>query len=216
MGGYGSGRSGGRATAEATASFVLGAAMFKRLDALGGRRGTVTFHFGEEKFPVELTVDATNPAGFFVELAHRTRDRTDPERTVRYRVDLVSTVPTFGGLRWWFRCPRTGGRVSKLYLPRGGWHFWSRAAYRLGYACQREGTWDRRCRRSSKLHRALGGDGDWNKPLPKPKWMRRRTYERKLAAFEQAQARADEEFIIKTGHLLGRLRRRDRRKGIWR
>jgi hypothetical protein len=29
-------------------------------------------------------------------------------------------------------------KTTKLYLPNGGWHFWSRQAYGLGYACQRE------------------------------------------------------------------------------
>jgi hypothetical protein len=28
----------------------------------------------------------------------------------------------------------------KLYLPLGGYRFWSRQAYRLGYASQREGA----------------------------------------------------------------------------
>ena len=45
--------------------------------------------------------------------------------------------PHFGGRRWWFVCPRLNRRVRKLYLPLGGRHFWSRHAYRLGYASQR-------------------------------------------------------------------------------
>jgi hypothetical protein len=51
--------------------------------------------------------------------------------------------------------------VAKLFLPNGGWDFWSRKAYALGYGCQRETLLDRRMRKAR---------------------MRRATYERKLAA----------------------------------
>jgi hypothetical protein len=53
------------------------------------------------------------------------------------------TVPTYGGRRWWFLCPRTSRKSTKLYLPNGGWHFWSRQAYGLGYACQRDDRFSR-------------------------------------------------------------------------
>jgi hypothetical protein len=49
-----------------------------------------------------------------------TGDRID------YRIDLQTTQPHFGGLRWWFTCPLVvegrpcGRRVAKLYLPPGG------------------------------------------------------------------------------------------------
>jgi hypothetical protein len=37
---------------------------------------------------------------------------------LEYPVELESTVPNYGGLRWWFRCPAAGcgRRVGKLYL----------------------------------------------------------------------------------------------------
>jgi hypothetical protein len=38
-----------------------------------------------------------------------------------YQIDdkiyLAHSRPTFGGLRWWFVCPRLKRRVRKLYLP---------------------------------------------------------------------------------------------------
>ena len=84
--------------------------------------------------------------------------------------------------------------VFKLYLPNGGWQFWSREAYGLGYACQRETKLDRRMRRARKLHRAIGGDGqaigqEWDPP--KPKWMRWRRYERKLTEWRAAGEKAN-------------------------
>src|SRR5919199_4326510 len=150
MGGYGSGRRGGYPTSEATASYVLSArTLLTRLKLRPGMRGTGTIHFGEDRFPVELTIDTM--AEPHLELAHATRDGRRPgDERVRYRVPLLWTVPTYGGRRWWFQCPRTGRKVAKLYLPNGGWRFWSRQAYQLGYACQRETELDRLMRKARK------------------------------------------------------------------
>jgi hypothetical protein len=74
--------------------------------------------------------------------------------------------------RWWFRCPRTGRRAAKLYLPNGGFTFASRQAYGLVYACQREPAQDRALRRAFKLRAALGSDGGiWDRePRVPPVW----------------------------------------------
>jgi hypothetical protein len=45
------------------------------------------------------------------------------DRIVRDRVRLTWTAPTYGGRRWWFLCPRTARRTTKLFLPNGGSHF---------------------------------------------------------------------------------------------
>ena len=112
----------------------------------------------------------------------------------------------FGGRRWAFACPRTGRYVAKLYLPYGAEQFWSRRAYGLGYACQRE-TWrDRAMRRLRRLDRALGGKGDGmptNIP-PKPKWMRWRTYERKAAEWERASDRVEDAWAVTIARFLQR------------
>jgi hypothetical protein len=96
--------------------------------------------------------------------------------------------------------------VVKLYLPNGGWYFWSRRAYGLAYACQRETLVDRRMRKARKLSYALGGDGDMDMPPQKPKWMRWNTYERKLAAWEEAAVDAETLFGLRCAGLLARLR----------
>jgi hypothetical protein len=121
-----------------------------------------------------IIVEASNPSMAFIELLHATRDRRARAQWVRGRVRLSQTVPTFGGARWWFLCPLTGRRTTKLFLPSGGWHFWSRQAYGLGYACQREDRFSRLQRRAATLNRQLGGEGwsTWDLPPAKPKWMR--------------------------------------------
>ena len=53
----------------------------------------------------------------------------------------------------------TGRRTTKLFLPNGCWHFWSRQAYGLGYACHREDRFSRLQRRAAMLNRQLGGAG---------------------------------------------------------
>ena len=67
-----------------------------------------------------------------------------------YRIRLVTTIPNYGGRRWWFICPLSrddGGsprRVSKLYLPPGERYFGSREGYALTYEfCQESGKYSR-------------------------------------------------------------------------
>src|SRR5262249_15152516 len=49
-------------------------------------------------------------------------------QSMDYAVSLDTTVPHYGGRRWWFICPSTKARVSKLYLPPGATTFASRQA----------------------------------------------------------------------------------------
>lgn len=71
-------------------------------------------------------------------------------------VSLRSTVPFYGGRRWWFLCPLRSIRAAKLYLLPGATSFASRRAYDLTYtSCQESGSVDRLCR---KLARRLGRD----------------------------------------------------------
>ena len=55
-----------------------------------------------------------------------------------YFMWLRTTVPHFGGRRWWFECPSTDTRVVKLYLPPGQNRFASRRAYGLAYSSSRK------------------------------------------------------------------------------
>jgi hypothetical protein len=59
-------------------------------------------------------------------------------------VDVVWTVPTYGGRRWWWICPLLvsgrpcGRRVGKLYLPPGGGSFGCRRCHELTYTSSQE------------------------------------------------------------------------------
>jgi hypothetical protein len=83
--------------------------------------------------------------------------------------------------------------VRKLYLPLGGRHFWSRHAYELAYASQRETKFDRALRRARKLRLSLGGDPADDEYPEKPPRMRWATYNRlinRLVAADVCRAAA--------------------------
>jgi hypothetical protein len=79
---------------------------------------------------------------------------TGQRETADYRVDLTTTRPRFGGLRFWFVCPLVvggrpcGRRAGKLYLPPWGRYFGCRRCYDLSYTSAQEsrkydGLWRR-------------------------------------------------------------------------
>jgi hypothetical protein len=116
-------------------------------------------------------------------------------------ISLTTSRPPFGGIRWWFRCPRTYRRVRVLHLPLGGRHFWSRRAYRLAYASQRETIHDRATRRARKLYKKLGGDPDDDTYPEKPNRMRWSTYNRIMDELVAAESLADERIFIVAARL---------------
>ncbi len=68
---------------------------------------------------------------------------TGQKEPVNYPVNLATTRPRFGGLRWWFLCPLNvngrgcNHRVGKLYLPSGCRYFGCRRCHELTYTrCQ--------------------------------------------------------------------------------
>lgn len=181
-----------RLTIEATASYVLSASRLRKVprNVRGVFESSVSFKDG-----FRIAFDLAAAPGELI-FTFRHPIRSWDERETSYLVRAVAAPVRFGGHRWWWICPRTGRRVFKLFLPCGGWQFWSRQAYGLGYACQRETRTDRLMRRARKLQRALGGNGQaiGQAPPPKPKLMRWRTYERKVAEWQAADDAADNAF----------------------
>lgn len=142
------------------------------------------------------------------------RDWEEVEETVR----IVRVPCRFGGARPYFICPgvvnglHCGRRVAKLCA--AGRYFLCRHCYRLAYASQSEGTWDRALRRANRIRMRLGGDPGMASPFPsRPKGMWRRTYERLLNEAFDAEMLADEAFAIRAERLLAQI---DNRKRRWR
>jgi hypothetical protein len=52
---------------------------------------------------------------------------------VEQEIQLSQTVPTYGGIRWWFICPKCGSRASRLHKPPVEHYFWCRPCHSLTY-----------------------------------------------------------------------------------
>jgi len=191
MGGSGSGRSSSFPTAEACSSLVLRVRDLPAQLVPGGQASiTRIFRADGEIFTIQVTVAWPIDGVAHAILRHATRHGKG--RLVSYRVGLERTACRFGGWRWWFRCPSTGRRAHKLFLPRGGECFLSRPAYRLAYASQRLDAMGKLQHRKQLILRKL--DGDWDAAL-RPKGMRHRTYEQLLARLEEVELRIDACFV---------------------
>ena len=132
--------------------------------------------------PFDLVADLRDPETAFLELH---------SRGISCEIALTTTLPTLGGLRWWFVCPRSGERVLKLYWSgQGG--FASRKALGLVYPSSREGEFERAQRRLSKLKAKLNAV-DFEIPTAdlKPPRMHWKTFERICQAIEAETLRAD-------------------------
>src|SRR5262245_47651550 len=89
---------------------------------------------------ISYQVNAISPTYKWVRLSYsltRTGEYLD------YRIELSTTTPNYGGLRWWFICPLVKNnvpckrRVGKLYLPIGERYYGCRTCYKLTYrSCQ--------------------------------------------------------------------------------
>ena len=113
-----------------------------------------------------------------------------------YKVKLTTTACHFGGHRYWFICPFCNRRVAKLYLPPGGKYFACRHCCDLTYYSQlRSGdiyyeNVEKYARNRRKMRERLGGEslleGEPIEMLPeKPKGMRKATYEKLKAEYEE-------------------------------
>lgn len=189
MGGSHSGRYGRYVSIEGCQSYVLSAQPFNRVQLRRGAAGKTKITYGDG-FEVEIEIETGDAPR--LRLKHYPNDGGDDP--IEYTVPLIWTMPPFGGLRWWLRCPATWRRCCKLYLPNGGRRFLSRQAYRLRYACQVETRLARLQRQCRKINLALGGDGDHDWIPERPKGMWQRTYDRMAAKMDRYSDAADAEW----------------------
>lgn len=184
MGGYGSGRRGGRPTADSSL-FVDLAWMLRTGRAREGAfyRGSLSWECrGQRTGSIGYIAAMEEPDQEHLELIF-TNTRNGERKEMRQLVGLTYTVPHFGGKRWWMHCPINGQRVGKLYLPPGGDVFASRQAWRLGYQSQRDAPRDRPFERLFRLQKKLGCEQGWGQPIFKPKGMWDRTWQRHFEEF---------------------------------
>jgi len=120
----------------------------------GWRKGSFSWRCGEEQVAALEYSTSMSPEEGTLWLRY-----TADGQFMHYTVTLVSTVPHYGGRRWWFKCPVKGIRVAKLYLPPGATQFASRLAYNLTYLSSQRSGWRKRSDKFfRRMARRLGRD----------------------------------------------------------
>lgn len=193
MGGCNSGRHGARAAIDS--GLVLDINRLRRDGLLRSHRGSLNWtetENGRRIASIGFDVLIEDEAYGWIRLHYITTAWDGQKRASDYRVHLTSTAQPFGGRRWWFICPRTGDRVVKLYKPAGTSIFLSREAHGRGYRSQRRSAYDQAINQAFKLRRQLGDHGAIDDPVwQKPKWMRRQTFDRKVARIDRVEAKVN-------------------------
>jgi hypothetical protein len=213
MGGFGSGRYGGRPTVESGLTLDI-IWLLRKGDMVPGKHvsGVLIWsnvRTGEQIASIGYEASLVNPEAGWVRLYYSANGTPED-----YRVRLVTSPCHYGGRRWWWICPRSGRRVAKLHLPPGGRVFAARQVYRLAYRSQRTTALDRSHDRQRRLYRKLGADYEYfEQPPPlRPKGMHRSTYERLTAELYDATELHDVLFTIAAAPLMARLVRADARR----
>jgi hypothetical protein len=200
MGGYGSGRSGGRPTVDGSLTLDL-QRLFKDgwLKVGAWTSGTLRWTLvssGEETASMGFQSYLGMESGYVRLHWTATDRRTGETRQCENRITLTTSPQPFGGRRWFFICPRTGENAAKLHLPSGAYTFACRKAYRLGYRSQRESPRDRSLSRAFALRAKIGGKGGIGDYIPKPKGMHRRTFERAVERINEAEEIVDAHTVL--------------------
>ena len=177
MGGYGSGRRGGR---DVTADYRrLDVRELHRAGVLvpGWRGGWRWMRRGETRAEINIEVHE-------LAMVLRYSATTNGERkSYDYAVGLSWTGCNYGGRRPWFLCPCCGRRVAILY---GGAMFACRRCRKLAYESQRESAGDRAIRRADAIRDRLKWEpGILNMDGWKPKGMHWRTFWRLKAEHDR-------------------------------
>ena len=179
MGGYGSGRQGGKPIAEEALQIDL-AWMLRNGRAQAGVRligGLSWTCRGEPSGNIAYTCDMRDAENSTLELRFTVTRRSAGEAKDHIQhIRLSYTQPNFGGKRWWMHCPVNGGRVGKLFVPAGAELFASRRAWGMGYRSQRVTARDAAFERLFNLQRRLECPIGWEMPIRRPKGMWHRTY----------------------------------------
>jgi hypothetical protein len=208
MGGWNSGRSGGRPTADMSLKVDI-ARMIRLGQAVPGKHLSGSLGWmcgGEPSGSISYRADMTDC--YFSKLTlNYTRGSGDGKESVEQVIHLAFTEPHYGGKRWWMICPFRSIRVGILYLPNGGDRFASRKAWRLGYHCQRVAHRDRIFEKLFRLQKKLGSDQGWDAGLRRPKGMWHRTYNRHFDRYLELDEQCAMEMVGAFAVLHGRIGR---------
>jgi len=173
MGGFGSGKHGGKRT-----TGDMWALDIRKVQRAGRLAPGQSFNWQwsrnrEPMANINILTDTDR-----VTLDYRTRDQGGEWQSMNYPVQLSWTSCNFGGQRAWWHCPAVGcgRRVAVLY---GGKVYACRHCQKLAYRSQREQLHDRAGSKANKLRDRLNWEaGILNGNGIKPKGMHWATFER--------------------------------------
>jgi hypothetical protein len=202
MGGYSSGRHGGKRTTNDM--HVLDIRKIARAGLLKpGCSFSWQWTRGDEKIAsIGLRTETDR-----VVLDYRSRSNGDEWQDMHYPVYLAWSGCNYGGLRAWWLCPAAGcgRRVAVLY---GGKVYACRHCHKLAYSTQRKLADDRATSKADRIRKRLGWDaGILNLPGGKPKGMHWRTFARLQAAHNAHVKQAMAGMSAKLGLTMARLNR---------
>lgn len=184
MGGFGSGKRGGKACTDDVRRLDI--RVLEREGYLRpGSPHTSRWSQGGE---LVATAEVTDQVGR-VWIEYRQRDDDGRWLAIGCPVQLDRTPCHLGGSRVWWRCPAQGcgRRVAVLHFDED---VACRRCLDLAYRCQREVAYNRALRRADKLRQRMGWvPGIAHGAGLKPKGMHWRTFDR-LRALHEAQVRA--------------------------
>ena len=148
-----------------------------------GERVSLEWRSGAGAVEASATLEREDDA---VMILYRWRE-AEEWRSCRQTIGLKFDVPHLGGRRRFWRCPGCGLGARKLF-DIGAGQFRCRRCGRLAHQSQRERTWQRALRRSTKIRTYLAHDSTPADPFPpRPKRMRRAVYEALKAEAERLE-----------------------------
>jgi hypothetical protein len=204
VGGVGSGRYGRRSPAHLDIDYIRIGVRSLRTAGLLGDRGAINPADPQTRMEVELNGRGSEPLR--VRLSRGTATGNDPWNWPRAKphvppeawvsmdslfVRLLFSVPTFGGWRMWFECPRSScqRRCTVLYRPRdsNARAFACRLCHAIRYTSQHLSQGYRLDLRATRILERLW----WKGRTPvKPKGMHERTFRRLLSEADKILERS--------------------------
>lgn len=115
-------------------------------------------------------------------------------KSFNYPIQIDSTPCNYGGVRYWFKCPRCNGRVGKLYID-GNLLFECRKCKKLNYATQQDNKLDSTRLVMYRIREKLKWqyDSAWMQPWHriKPKGMHYSTFDKLVARHDDLEAKTN-------------------------
>jgi len=196
MGGFNSGRHGGKSTTAGRSTIDVRKLQREGLLTPGTQFESSWTRNGQPNGSISVVVNDGS-----VNLIYR--HGGDTGQDMDYPVLVDWTPCNYGGSRAWWLCPCCGRRVALLYASKV---FSCRHCQRLAYASDRVAKADKPYRRANKLRERLGwGGGVANLPGDKPKGMHWRTYGRLIAQLHRHSIDALHSTDKATARIMGKL-----------